>query len=267
MNSNPSVEVRSLRDAVSTAEWRTRVDLAACYRLIARDGLTDLIYNHITARVPDAPGYFLINPFGFLYEEITASCLYKIDLDGEVVLRPRFAPGVDFGMNYTGYVIHSAVHGARHDVGCVIHTHSRAGVAVSAMECGMLPLNQTSLRFYNRVGYHDFEGPALNLEERQRLVRDLGDAEALVLRNHGLLACGRSVAEAYNVMHFLEAACRYQVSALAGGKVRRVPDAVAEQTARGFAAARFAAENPFDGRLEWAALTRALDRIDPSYAT
>ncbi len=267
MHAVPSVAVESLRDHVSPDEWQARLDLAACYRLIARDGLTDMIYNHITARVPGEPGHFLINPFGFRYEEITASSLYKIDLDGHVVTKPRFAPGSDFGINVTGYVIHSAVHGARHDVGCVIHTHSRAGVAVSAMKCGLLPLNQTSLRFYNRLGYHDFEGPALNLEERERLVRDLGGHEAMVLRNHGLLACGRTVAEAYNAMYFLEMACRYQVDALAAGEPRQVAHTVAEQTAAGYDQARFAAEHPFDGRLEWNALLRMLYAADPSFAT
>ncbi len=195
------VEFTPMRDRVSEQEWQTRVDLAACYRLVARYGMTDLIYNHITARVPGEAGHILINPYGFLYTEITASSLYKIDLDGNVVLKPD----THYGVNHAGYVIHSAVHGARHDIACVIHTHSRAGMAVSAMKCGLLPLTQTAMRFHGRVGYHDYEGPAIDLDERQRLVRDLGENDVMMLRNHGILACGRSVAEAFNILYWLEA--------------------------------------------------------------
>ncbi len=185
-----------MRDRVTEAEWATRVELAACYRLVARYGMADLIYNHITARVPGEEGHFLINPFGFLYEEITASCLFKIDLDGRVVERPD----LPYEVNRAGFVIHSAVHAARHDVDCVIHTHTRAGMAVSVMECGLLPATQGALRFHDRLAYHDFEGPAVDEGERERLVSDLGSCDAMVLRNHGLLTCGRSVAEAFLLM-------------------------------------------------------------------
>ena len=198
------VELKPIRERVSEAEWEMRVNLAACYRLVARYGMTDLIYNHITARVPDEPGHILINPYGFLYTEITASSLYKIDLDGNVVLKPD----THYGINHAGYVIHSAVHGARHDVECVVHTHSRAGMAVSAMKCGLLPLTQTAMRFYGRVSYHAYEGPAVDLAERERLVRDLGGNDVMMLKNHGLLVCGRSIAEAFNQLYWLEMAYR-----------------------------------------------------------
>src|SRR5262245_32651131 len=197
---------RSIRECVSDTEWRTRVELAACYRLMAIYGMTDLIYNHITARIPGSPGHFLINSFGMLYEEITASSLYTIDIDGNVITRPDNG----YEINETGYVIHSAIHAARHDVGCIIHTHTRAGMAVSAMKCGLLPLNQTALRFHGNIAYHDYEGLAMNLDERERLARDLGDRNAMILRNHGLLVCGATISQAINLIYFLEGACRAQ---------------------------------------------------------
>ena len=184
--SQPSIP--SLRERVSAAEWQARVDLAACYRLVALFGMNDLVYNHITARVPDEEGRFLINPYGYAYEEITASSLVKIDFDGSVVLDS----GTGYGVNRAGFVIHSAVHRARHDVACVIHTHSPAGMAVSALKCGLLPLTQNAM-FFGAIGTHDYEGPAIDLDEQARLVRDLGDNAALILRNHGLLTAGRTV--------------------------------------------------------------------------
>ena len=252
------VELKPIRDRVDEAEWQTRVNLAACYRLVARYGMTDLIYNHITARVPGSPDHILINPYGFLYTEITASSLYKIDLDGNVILKPD----THYGINHAGYVIHSAVHGARHDVECVIHTHSRAGMAVSAMKCGLLPLTQTAMRFYGATSYHDYEGPAVDLDERQRLVRDLGGNDVMILRNHGLLACGRTIAEAFNILYWLEMACKAQVDAMAARtELDLPPPEIAEKTAHLFAPGT----RRVYGEMEWEAMLRQLDREDPSY--
>jgi ribulose-5-phosphate 4-epimerase/fuculose-1-phosphate aldolase len=258
----------SIRESVDAAEWQTRVDLAAAYRLAALYGMTDLIYNHITARIPGRGDEFLINPYGYLYEEITASSLVRIDLDGRVLLQPD----PDYGINPAGYVIHSAVHAARADVGCVMHTHTRAGMAVSAMRCGLLPLAQTSMRFYEQLAYHDFEGPALDREERRRLIADLGGEDAMILRNHGLLVCGRTVADAFNRMYFLESACRLQVDAMATGtELVMAPPDVARLTARimspqGNPSSETHRSEPMEGRLEWRALLRKLDRVDPGYA-
>ena len=174
----------TIRQRISDAEWQARLDLAACYRLVARYGMADLIYNHITVRVPGEAGHILINPFGYLYEEITASCLYKIDLAGNVVDKPGDVP---YEVNQAGYVIHSAIHSARHDIACVLHTHTRAGMAVATMECGLMPATQGALRFHDRIAYHAFEGPAVDEAERERLVADLGDKDVMILRNHGLL--------------------------------------------------------------------------------
>lgn len=252
------VDRQSVRKRVDDAEWQVRVDLAACYRLVARYGMSDLVYNHITARVPGDAEHILINPYGFLYAEITASSLYKIDLDGNVVLKPD----THYGINHAGYVIHSAVHAARHDVACVIHTHTRAGMAVSAMKCGLLPLTQTAMRFHGATAYHDYEGPAIDLDERARLVRDLGKHDAMVLRNHGLLTCGRSIGEAFNLMYWLEMACKAQVDAMASGTELVLPSPqVAETTA-----SRYAPGNRrVYGEMEWEAMLRQLDREDPSY--
>lgn len=258
MNKVSVIDFQPVRDRVSEAEWQMRVNLAACYRLVARYGMTDLIYNHITARVPDSANHILINPYGFLYTEITASSLYKIDLDGNVVLKPD----THYGINHAGYVIHSAVHGARHDAECVIHTHSRAGMAVSAMKCGLLPLTQTAMRFHGRVSYHAYEGPAIDLSERERLVRDLGQNDVLILRNHGLLTCGRSVAEAFNILYWLEMSCKSQVDAMAARTELYIPgDDVAEKTAHLFTPG----VRRTYGEMEWEAMLRQLDREDPSY--
>jgi ribulose-5-phosphate 4-epimerase/fuculose-1-phosphate aldolase len=249
--------------ASDEAEWRVRVELAACYRLIARYGMADLIYNHITARVPGPEHHLLINPFGLLYEEITASSLIKINLDGNVIETPK---DITYGVNRAGYVIHSAVHGARDDVTCVIHTHTRAGCAIAAMEEGLLPLSQTAMRFHGRVGYHDFEGPATDVAERGRLVAALGDWDALILRHHGLLTCGRTIGEAFHLMQRLDAACQIQVSAMAGTVTR--PSIVSqERTAEMFAPRARAPGIPASGTIEWEALLRQQDRIDPSYRT
>jgi ribulose-5-phosphate 4-epimerase/fuculose-1-phosphate aldolase len=273
------VRARSLRDRVSPQEWDVRVDLAACYRLVARYGMTDLVYNHITGRVPGPEEHILINPYGMLYEEITASSLIKVDLDGNVVAKPD---GIDYSVNAAGYVIHSAVHAARPDVACVIHTHTRAGIAVSALEEGLLPLSQTAMRFHGQLAYHDYEGPAFNRGERERLVRDLGPRNAMLLRNHGLLACGPSIPQAFNVIYWLENACRIQVDVLACNRPLRVPGgAVIEGTAAALSGAEITLDNEGEtnphlkadaqrsgsgyGLLEWPALLRMLDRTDASY--
>lgn len=248
----------TVRQAVSEEEWNLRVDLAASYRLMAIFGITDLIYNHITARAPDKHDHFLINPYGMLYEEITASSLHKIDVDGDVILAGHPA----YGVNRAGFVIHSAVHMGRADAGCVIHTHSRAASAVSAMKCGLLPLSQSATLFYDEVSYHDFEGPAVDLEERARLVRDLGSNDVMLLRNHGTLIVGRTVAHASLTSYQLENACKIQVDALAGGEVVLPPPAIA---ARGPVLAKDPAFTA-GATLEWKAMLRLLDRRNPGYA-
>ena len=249
---------RPIRDSVSPAEWETRVNLAAAYRLVAKYGMSDMVYNHITARVPGEDGHFLINQYGLLYAEMTASSFYKIDLDGNII----HAPDGEYGINQAGYVIHSAVHAARHDVECVIHTHTRAGGAVSAMACGLLPLTQHAMRFYERIGYHDYEGPALDADEKARLVADLGPHDVMILRNHGLLSCGRTIGEAFNLMYWLEMACKSQVDALAARTELKLPSAeVAAHAARMFdpeVRRRY-------GDMEWGAMLRLLDREDTSY--
>jgi ribulose-5-phosphate 4-epimerase/fuculose-1-phosphate aldolase len=252
------VKSNPIRDRVSEAEWQTRVDLAACYRLVARYGMTDLIYNHITARVPGGDNHILINAYGYLYTEITASNLYKIDLDGNVVLKPD----THYGINQAGYVIHSAVHSARHDVACVIHTHTRAGMAVSAMQCGLLPLTQNAMRFSGAIAYHDYEGPAVDTDERQRLIADLGKNDVMILRNHGLLACGRTIAETFNILYWLEMACKAQVDAMSSGAALAMPNqGVPEKTAHLYAPG----VRRVYGEMEWEAMLRQLDREDPSY--
>ncbi len=238
------------------AERQARLDGAACYRLVAHFGMSDLVYNHITVRVPGTET-FLINPYGWLYEEITASSLILIDLDGRIVRNPH----ADLGINLAGYVIHSAVHAARADVGCVIHTHTRAGMAVSAMRCGLLPLTQTAMRCMP-VAVHDYEGPAVDTDERARLVADLGQANAAILRNHGLLAAGPSAAEAFNLMYWLEMACRAQVDAMAARtELTMPPDDVVAHAVHLY---QPGTRRPF-GLMEWPAMLRLLDRRDPSW--
>jgi ribulose-5-phosphate 4-epimerase/fuculose-1-phosphate aldolase len=192
---NYRTNFRSIRDEVSAEEWQVRVDLAACYRLVDYYGMTDLTYNHITARVPGPKHHILINLYGLTYKEITASSLAKIDLDGEVIWKPD----TDYYVNRAGYVIHGAIHRARQDVTAVLHTHTRAGMAVAAMRCGLLPLSQTSIRFEGHIGYHDYEGPAVELAERERLVKNLGSHDAMILKNHGLLTCGATIQQAFPV--------------------------------------------------------------------
>lgn len=251
-----------MKEKVSAAEWQARVDLAACYRLIAKFGFTDLIYNHVTLQVPGRPDQFLINPFGLFYSEITASSLHKIDNGGAIILHGD-AP---FGVNRAGYVIHSAVHEARADAACVIHTHTRWDVAVSAMKCGLLPISQTALRFVGRTGYHSYEGPATDAAEKARLVRDLGDNDVLVLNNHGSLVCGRSVAEAFHLMQRFQTACQVQVDVMAAGAEIVVPSLEAqERTTRMFHPKDGDKDVSRSGQLEWQALLRQLDRDDESF--
>jgi ribulose-5-phosphate 4-epimerase/fuculose-1-phosphate aldolase len=251
---NPMQNVRSL---VSEAEWNARVNLAAAYRLIAHFGMSDLIYNHITCHVPGSEGEFLINPYGMMYEEMNASCLIRINLEGEIL----FNPNPTYGINPAGYVIHSAIHAARPDVDCVIHTHTRAGMAVSALACGLMPIAQTNMRF-GKIAYHEYEGVAVDVDERERLVADLGTSDVMILRNHGLLTCGPSVAEAFNTMYWLENACKVQLDALAcNTPLQLPPQHVIEKTAHLYEPH---VRRPY-GVMEWPAMLRLLDRRDTSY--
>jgi ribulose-5-phosphate 4-epimerase/fuculose-1-phosphate aldolase len=249
---------RNLRAQISEAEWRARIDLAAAYRLCEMFGMSDMIYTHISARVPGEPQHFLLNPYGLLFDEITASCLLKVDLDGNVL----YQHADEYGLQAAGFVIHSAIYRARPDANAAMHTHTTAGIAVSSLECGLLPLSQTSHRFYGRVAYHDFNGPERDREERDRLAQDLGAYNCAILRNHGLLTVGPSVAEAFNYMYGLERACQAQIAAMAcNAKLNRLPDAVVEKSCAMYAPG---ATRPY-GVLEWAGLLRRLDRRDPSY--
>lgn len=218
-----------VRASIRDEEWEQRCELAALYRLIAHFRMTDLIDTHISARVPGEEGFFLINRYGVLFHEMRASDLVKVDIHGNIV-DERLAPD---SINRAGFNIHSAVHEAREDVACVIHTHTSAGIAVSAQEDGLLPISQHALKYYGCLSYHDYEGIALNPDERSRLVADLGNNQAMILRNHGLLAVGGSIAEAFNQIYFLERSCQAQVAALAGGRQLRYPaPAVCELVAR-----------------------------------
>ena len=247
---NYSTDFKSIRNEVSAQEWQARLDLAACYRLVDAFGMTDLIYNHITGRIPGTD-HLLINLYGLLYKEITASSLVKIDVEGKVVHKPA----TDYRINVSGYVIHGAIHKARPDVGCVLHTHTRAGMAVAAMKCGLLPLSQTSIRFVGHIGYHDYEGPAIDVDERQRLVRDLGAHNAMIMRNHGLLTCGPSIQEAFNTMYHLELSCRSQVDAMAARTELTMPgENVLAHSAHLY---QPGTRRPY-GVLEWPAMLRLL---------
>ena len=243
------MNIPSLAGKVSASEWEARIDLAAAYRLVALHKWDDLVFTHITLRVPDAEDQFLINPYGLLFDEITASSLVKIDLQGKKV---QDSP---FEVNPAGFVIHSAIHAARHDARCVMHTHTLNGVAVSAQSAGLLPISQHSMFSLSSLGYHDFEGPALNDDEKPRLVADLGDKSSIILRNHGLLTVGETVADAFVAMYYLEASCAIQVRAQAGGELIPVPKEVLDQ----------AVSRTRQGPRVWPGLLRRLDRLDPSY--
>jgi ribulose-5-phosphate 4-epimerase/fuculose-1-phosphate aldolase len=243
------MNVPSLAGKVSAAEWEARIELAAAYRLVAHYKWDDLVFTHITLRVPDTEDQFLINPYGMFFDEITASSLVKIGLDGKKLQESPFE------VNPAGFVIHSAIHAARHDARCVMHTHTLNGVAVSAQRAGLLPISQHSMFTLASLGYHDFEGPALNDDEKPRLVADLGDKSSLILRNHGLLTVGETVADAFVAMYYLEASCAIQVRAQAGGELIPVPKEVLDQ----------AVSRNRQGPRVWPGLLRRLDRLDPSY--
>jgi ribulose-5-phosphate 4-epimerase/fuculose-1-phosphate aldolase len=246
----------SVRKQVSDEEWKVRVDLAACYRLIAMYGWDDLIFTHVSACVPGADEHFLINAYGLLFEEMTASSLIKVDLDGNKVIDSPYP------VNPAGFTIHSAVHEARDDVGCVLHTHTKAGVAVSAQQDGLLPLSQIALVALASIGYHDYEGIALSAEEKPRLVADLGEKTLLILRNHGLLAVGPTIPDAFLAMYALETACQTQIMAQSSGATLVQ---VSPQILAGIAAQAEQVTKGLGGELAWPGLLRKLDRKDPSY--
>jgi ribulose-5-phosphate 4-epimerase/fuculose-1-phosphate aldolase len=249
-----SARVACLKGVVSAEEWQARVDLAALYRLAALYGWDDLIYTHISARIPGPEHHFLINPYGMLFEEITASSLVKIDLDGNILQETPYF------INPAGFTIHSAIHAAREDAKFVMHLHSDDGVAVAAQAEGLLPLSQHALIALPTLAYHDYEGIALNHEERERLVADIGDNTLMLLRNHGTLSVGATAADCWIGMYYLERACTMQVKALSGGrdKVLVAPEAaqalVRAQKARGIG-----------GGLAWPGCLRKLDRELPGY--
>jgi ribulose-5-phosphate 4-epimerase/fuculose-1-phosphate aldolase len=248
-------EPTTVRERVSGEEWQARVDLAAAYRLVAHYGWDDLIFTHISARVPGPEHHFLINPYGLLFTEITASNLLKVDLEGNLV------EPTPYFFNPAGFTIHSAVHAAREDAKCVLHLHTVAGVAVSCQKQGLLPINQTAMLLNDRIAYHEYEGVALLLDERPRLVADLGAKNAMILRNHGTLTVGETVGEAFLSMYFLERACATQIAVLAAGSdlhwpAPEVQDVVRRQAGVGIAQV---------AKLAWDAQRRMLDAKDPSY--
>ena len=245
-----------VKSQVSETEWQLRVDLAACYRLVAHYHWDDLIFTHISARLPGPEHHFLINPYGMTFDEITASSLVKIDLDGKKLMPSPYE------INPAGFTIHSAIHAARDDAKCVLHTHSLDGVAVSATREGVLPISQQSTFVLASLAYHDYEGVALNSEEKPRLVRDLGDKNFFMLRNHGLLTVGPTIADAFLLMYLFEATCRIQLKAQASGQplIPIEPKVLENATMMGRMVTRAGA-----GGFAWPALLRKLDRIDPSY--
>ena len=250
------IAIPSKKNEVSAEEWQLRVDLAAAYRLIALYGWDDLIFTHVSARIPGDDHHFLINPYGMMFEEITASSLVRIDQDGN-----KINPD-DFDINPAGFTIHSAIHAVREDAACVMHTHTTAGVAVSAQQDGLLPLSQQSLFPLSNLAYHDYEGVALREDEKARLQKDLGNNSFMILRNHGLLTTGTSIADAFLGMYILQRACEVQIQALSGNReMAPIPSGIvdtirqqAEQVTRGMG-----------GKLAWPGLLRKLDRIDTGF--
>jgi ribulose-5-phosphate 4-epimerase/fuculose-1-phosphate aldolase len=246
----------SIREQVSEEEWQVRVDLSAAYRLVALYGWDDLIFTHISARVPGPEHYFLINPYGMMFDEIKASDLVKVDLDGKIVMdSPYF-------INPAGFTIHSAVHAARHDALCVIHLHTDYGIAVSVQKSGLLPISQQSVVALASLAYHDYEGLALNDDEKPRLINDLGNKNSLILRNHGLLTVGRTVAEAFLAMFLLERACKIQILAQSGATEL---SPVAPEIVQRVAQQQDAVLVGQGAALTWPGLLRKLDRVEPSY--
>jgi ribulose-5-phosphate 4-epimerase/fuculose-1-phosphate aldolase len=256
---SPNVlRLKPLRSRVSEAEWQARIDLAAAFRLCDAYGMSDLIYTHISARVPDAPGQFLLNVHGLLFEEVTASSLLKVDLDGTVLYKPEG----EYGLHQAGFVIHSALYRARPDINAAMHTHTIAGMAVSALECGLLPLTQTATRFCSRLAYHDFNGPERDPKERDALARDLGAMNYMILRNHGLLTVGRTVAEAFTAMYGIERSCQAQLAAMAcNTPLNEMPPAIVQKSIDMYDPSVIRRY----GLLEWPGLLRKVDRKDPSY--
>ncbi len=251
------MHIDSLKGRVSAEEWQLRCDLAACYRLVAAYGWSDLVFTHVSARIPGPEHQFLINPYGLMFDEITASSLVRVDQD---CTKLSDSP---FPVNPAGFVIHSAIHQVREDAGCVLHTHSRAGVAVSAQKCGVLPISQQSTFVLGSLAYHDYEGVALRDEEKPRLQADLGDANFLMLRNHGLLTVGRTIPDAFLAMYVFENTCRIQIDAQAGGELIEVNPAILQ----GLAQVMKTATAGLGASLAWPALLRKLDRMDPGYRT
>ena len=251
------MHIPSLKEVVSADEWQLRCDLAAAYRLVAAYGWSDLVFTHISARIPGPEHHFLINPYGLMFDEITASSLVKVDQHCNKLSDSPFP------VNPAGFVIHSAIHAGRDDAACVLHTHSRAGVAVSAQKCGILPISQQSTFVLGSLAYHDYEGVALRDDEKPRLQTDLGRANYLVLRNHGLLTVGRTIADAFLQMYTFENTCRIQLDAQAGGELVHVPPEILT----GVASAMKAVTVGQGANLVWPALLRKLDRLDASYKT
>lgn len=244
----------SLKHQVSEEEWKLRVELAACYRLVALFGWTDLVFTHISARIPGPEHHFLINPYGLMFDEITASNLIKVDQ------QCRKLSDSPHPVNPAGFTIHSCIHDARHDVGCVLHTHTKAGVAVSAQKDGILPISQQSTFVLSSLAYHDYEGVAVREDEKPRLQRDLGDATFFMLRNHGLLTVGNTIADAFLAMYAFETTCQIQLATQSGGNelIHIEPTVVSSIT-------EALKVQGLDGEFIWPALMRKLDRLDPSY--
>jgi ribulose-5-phosphate 4-epimerase/fuculose-1-phosphate aldolase len=244
---------------VSQAEWQIRCDLAALYRLVAHHRWTDFIYTHLSARLPGPDHHFLINKYGVNFHEMRASDLVKIDLDGNVVEDGDISSR---RVNAAGFTIHSAIHMARPDLMCVVHTHTPAGIAVSAQKQGLLPISQHALKFYGRLAYHGYEGIALDLNERERLVADLGQHKAMILRNHGLLVGGTSIAEAFHMIYMLERSCSAQIAALSGGgEIILPPEEVCRHTAEQFSKG----ENEEHYAMVWDAALRLIEDGKPDY--
>ncbi len=250
------MHIPSLKEVVSAEEWKLRVDLAACYRLVAAYGWSDLVFTHVSARIPGPEHHFLINPYGLMFDEITASSLVKIDQN---CTKLSDSP---FPVNPAGFTIHSCIHGVREDAGCVLHTHTRAGIAVSAQKGGVLPLSQQSTFVLASLAYHDYEGVALNEAEKPRLQADLGAANFLMLRNHGLLTVGKTIPDAFLSMYTFENTCRIQIDAQAGGELIHVNPKIVE----GIGAVMKVATAGMGAALAWPALLRKLDRENPGYA-
>ena len=251
------LNIPSVQNKVSNEEWQTRIDLAACYRLVALYGWTDLVFTHITAKIPGVENQFLINPYGMLFDEITASSLVKIDLGGN-----KLDADNPFPVNPAGFTIHSAIHAARHDAKCVLHVHTANGVAVSAQKNGVLPISQQSIFVLASLAYHDYEGVALNADEKPRLVADLGEKNFFMLRNHGLLTVGETIPDTFLFMYLFETACAIQIRAQAGGgELTRIPQPIIDGAQK---QAKLVTKG-LGGSLAWPGLLRKLDKMDAGF--